>query len=326
MGGYRSIVVGLGQIGAGYDISLDPSRFVYSHARAFQTHPDFDLVAGVDTFQENRERFTKEYGVPSYPMYADAVNGVTPDLVAIAVPSTLHSSVVDEVLDVSPPKAILCEKPLSLDLTEARRIVHRCAEKNVRLFVNYIRRSEPGAMAVRKRIRDGAIGGPLKAVVWYSKGFLHNGSHLFNLLEFWLGECRGGKTVRNHQRTKEGDIEDDLYVEYSYGTAAFLSASEKNYSHLTVEIVAANGRLRYELGGRCIEWQEAIESKTLPGYRFLSDEVETIENGMDRYQWHVVDNLARSLRNQDASVCDGDAALRTLEIMMEIVGDTDEPE
>lgn len=326
MGGFRSVVVGLGQIGAGYDISLEPSRYTYSHARAFQTHPDFDLIAGVDTVPENRERFTKEYAVPSYLTYADAVNGLTPDLVAIAVPTACHSSVVDEVLDVAPPKAILCEKPLSLDREEARKIVRRCAEKNVKLFANYFRRSEPGAMTVQKRIRDGAIVGPLKAVVWYSKGFLHNGSHLFNLLEFWLGQCLGGKKGRNHARTNEGDIEDDLFVEFSYGTAVFLSASEKNFSHLTVEIVAANGRLRYELGGRRIEWQEARESKTLPGYRFLSDEIETIGNSMDRYQWHVVDNLARRLRNQDASVCDGDAALRTLEIMMEIVGDRDEPE
>lgn len=326
MGGFRSIVVGLGQIGARYDISLDPSRYTYSHARAFQTHPDFDLVAGVDTFQENRERFTKEYGVPSYVTYADVVNGLTPDLVAIAVPTAYHSSVVDEVLGVSPPKAILCEKPLSLDREEARKIVRRCAEKNVKLFVNYFRRSEPGAMTVQKRIRGGEIVGPLKAVVWYSKGFLHNGSHLFNLLEFWLGECLGGTQVRNHARTKEGDIEDDLYVEFSYGTAVFLSASEKNYSHLTVEVVAANGRLRYEVGGRRIEWQEVRESATLPGYRFLSDEIETVESDMDRYQWHVADNLARGLRSQEASVCDGDAALKTLEKMMEIVGDRNESE
>src|SRR4026207_202026 len=56
------MIVGLGRIGMEYDLELDPSRYVYSHARAFSQHPAFRLVAGVDPAPERRRMFEAAYG------------------------------------------------------------------------------------------------------------------------------------------------------------------------------------------------------------------------------------------------------------------------
>jgi hypothetical protein len=42
------LLVGLGQIGLGYDLALDPDRYIYTHSRALSRHPKFRLLVGVD--------------------------------------------------------------------------------------------------------------------------------------------------------------------------------------------------------------------------------------------------------------------------------------
>ena len=45
---YSSMVVGLGQIGMEYDLSLSDDKYVYTHASAFSTHTNIELSCGVD--------------------------------------------------------------------------------------------------------------------------------------------------------------------------------------------------------------------------------------------------------------------------------------
>ena len=42
-----ALVLGLGKIGMGYDLGLDPNVYALTHARAFQQHPDFQLAGGL---------------------------------------------------------------------------------------------------------------------------------------------------------------------------------------------------------------------------------------------------------------------------------------
>ena len=76
-------------------------------------------------------------------------------------------------------------------LVVARKMIEMCNKNNVKLFVNYIRRSEPSVIQIKKMIEDRIIEAPVRAVAWYSKGLLNNGSHMLNLLEYWLGDVTG---------------------------------------------------------------------------------------------------------------------------------------
>ena len=55
------------------------------------------------------------------------------------------------------------------------------------------------------------------------------------------------------------------------------------------------------------------------GYTILNPEPEIIQNGMDRYQYHVADNLFLALEGKEASLCNGTEALDTLKAMFEIL-------
>ncbi|MBK7563237.1 MAG: Gfo/Idh/MocA family oxidoreductase [Propionivibrio sp.] len=305
---FKALIVGLGQIGMGYDLSLDVEH-IYSHARAFTMHPDFELVGGVDPDVERRDAFERAYACPAYTGIDAALAAQTPDVVAIAVPTPHHQAALMEVLEHARPQMILCEKPLTDDPGTAQSMVDACASRAVTLYVNYIRRSDPGAIEVGRRIACGLIEAPLKGVVWYSKGLRHNGSHFLNLLEYWLGPVGKMAEIQPGRLLKDGDAEPDLDITFERGRAVFLAAREEDFSHYTVELVAANGRLRCERGGARIEWQPIAKDERLDGYTRLSDLPEVIPSDMGRYQWHVADQLAAALQGRVAQLCTGTEAL-----------------
>ena len=309
------LLVGLGQIGMGYDLNTNPETCVMTHARALSQHAAFELIAAVDPHREGCDTFERIYHRPSYPDVASALAIHQPDVVVVATPTTEHLATVQSVLQGATPRSILCEKPLALDLDEARAIVALCADRRVSLYVNYMRISDAAVVEVARRLASGEMRGPIKGVVWYSKGFLHNGSHFFNLMEYWLGAYTGGTIVGPGREWSGHDPEPDVRAHFENGTVMFLAAREEEYSHYTVELVASNGRLRYEEGGELVEWQQAVPDRVVPNAMILSPVREVIASGMRRSQWHVADQLARALNGGKASLCQGSSALATLEAM-----------
>ena len=313
------LLIGLGQVGMGYDLNLNGGAHVYTHARAFEVHPRFDLVAAVDVDGLRRHAFEASYERPAYPDVASALAAHRPEIVAIAGPTSLHGELVRQVLAGSTPRVILCEKPLAYAPTEATAMVAACEARGVALYVNYMRRSDPGVIETHRRLVSGEIATPIKGVAWYSKGFLHNGSHFFNLLQYWLGPVEHSEILDAGRLWDGHDPEPDVRVVFAQGTMVFLAAREEAFSHYTVELLAANGRLRYEQGGERIEWQAAQPDANFAGYTVLAAQPEVIPSEMDRYQWHVVEQLAHALDGRDAQLCTGRDALATLESMHQLM-------
>jgi predicted dehydrogenase len=316
---FKTLIVGLGQIGMSYDLRLDPATHIYSHARAFSRHPDFELIGAVDPDSECCKVFTQTYGRPAFETVKEALHAHEVDVVVISVPSSLHGEVLRHVLEYSQPSAILCEKPLATDVAEAQTMLAACAARKVELYVNYIRRCEPGAIEVKRRLDAGEIATPLKGVVWYSKGLQHNGSHFLNLLEHWLGPVQTCDIV-NRGRLWDGvDPEPDVRIAFKRGEIVFMAAWEERFSHYTVELVAPNGRLRYERGGRHIEWQGTAGDVQLRNYTALVLQPEVVSADMERYQWHVATQLAEALRGRPAHICSGNEALISLRNVARII-------
>lgn len=313
------MVIGLGRIGMEYDLNISVDEAVFTHTRAFSIHPEFELLGAVDPSAEKRSMFTQKYAKPAFVDITEALQCTNPQIVVIASPTDYHKAILEEVLNFSKPLAILCEKPLAYNISDARLMVELCEQKGVSLFVNYVRRSEPGSIEVCNRIKKGLIETPIKGIVWYTKGFLHNGSHFFNLLEFWLGTYHRS-TIISEGRIWQGiDSEPDVFVEFENGSITFLSAWEESFSHYTIELLSPSGRLRYENGGEYIEWQNINLDSRFPDYSVLRYPPEIIPNSMYKYQWHVADQLAKALSGQAASICIGGEALTTLEYMNQIV-------
>jgi predicted dehydrogenase len=311
-------IIGLGNIGMGYDQNLSPEDFVLTHARAFHLHSGFQLIAGVDPVEEKRQAFLESYHAEAYPNVDQLVMAEKPDVIVVANPTKDHYATVQTILSCYKPLVILCEKPLGLTQESSQGTLDICREKSTSLYVNFIRRADSGIQEVKKRIDQQMIKPPYKAVVWYSKGIFHNGLHFIDLLTYWFGKICSFSIIDRGELLSEHDAEPDVRFQFERASALFCAASEKNFSHYTVEVIAANGRLRLEKDGT-LHWQDAVEHPTLLGYRQLQSSLEVIPNSMSHYQLNMAEELYKVLTGAENSLCTGEQALETQKWVGELV-------
>jgi predicted dehydrogenase len=296
------LLVGLGRIGFGYDADLSDD-FVYSHARAFTRNPRFTLIGGVDPNGVARGRFTATTGVPAWADINDAPQTAFPQVVVIATPTELHADGVRRVLARWRPQVIVCEKPIAPSIQDGNSIVEACHAAGAHLLVNFIRRADPGVASVQSMIAAGEIAAPVRGVLWYSKGLLHNGSHLLDLATHWLGAWQDARVIRPDA------VEPDIAVTFARGRLICIAAPEEHFSHYTMELVSPSGRLRYDRSGHDIFWQPAVPHPQLAGYRVLGEAI-VISSGMPKYQAHVANQILTALEGRAHPLATGQEALQ----------------
>jgi len=311
------LLLGLGQIGMGYDLFLD-KRYIFTHSRAITSHPDFNLVAAIDPSAELRDQFTKSYNIPAYESVKGSLVQSSPSIVIIATPSQTHGKVIDELLEHITPEIILCEKPLDYDFETAKHIIKRCKEKKIKLYVNYMRRSEPGALMVKEKISSLVIQPPIKGFVWYTKGLMNSGSHFLNILELWLGDVKDVNTLSRGELWNELDQDYDFIVKFDLGEVIFSSGREASNTYNSIELMSPAGRLFYENGGETISWHPIISDPLLENYKKISDQPEIIDNKMEQYQYNVYQEISNAMKGKDYNLSHADDALRTLQHIYKI--------
>ena len=249
---------------------------------------------------------------------AEAFRATSVDVVVVASPTHLHAEAVQMALEFGRPKLILCEKPLSYTLHEAQEIVDGCRRYGCLLYVNYPRRVDPGVLEVKRRLETGAIVSPMKGVVWYTKGLLHNGSHFANLFEFWLGPVQDFTVINVGRKLSPFDVEPDVHVRYSGGEVTFIAVKDEHFSLHEIQLAGANGCLRYLQGGMKILWQSVVPDQAFPEYNVLSSQVEEISTEGATLQRNVAEHVSACLLGKPSTLCSGDDALQTLKSLLEM--------
>lgn len=312
---FDAVVAGLGNAGLRYDLDEKGDERVASHARAFALHPGYRLVAGIDPDAAARALLERHYGVPAFRDAASMrAAGVRPEVWSIAVPTPLHFRFFEEVVALR-PAAILCEKPLAEGAEEGERMVSAAAESGCALAVNYMRRFEPGVLALRRSITEGVLGEIYKGCAWYSKGLLNNGSHVIDLLAFLLGDVGQVKVLDAGRKWNGHDPEPDVCLSFGSARIVLLAAREECFGHIGFELIGSDGAVRYGDRGHLIELRRAVTDPARPGVRVLPAEGERLPTDLKRYQWHAVDALYRHLEEGRPLNSSGVSALATLRVI-----------
>lgn len=310
-----ALIIGLGQIGMGYDYKLNPDEYILTHARACSKYNEINLIGGIDSNSENRNNFKREYNCEAYESIDSALKTERPDLIIISTPTQTHLEIIQKIYEIYSPKAILCEKPLAYNFEDANKIINICESNNTKLYVNYHRRSDPGVVKIKEMLNELPDDERVKGICWYSKGIYNNGSHFLNLLEYWLGPVQNFTIIQKGRIWQGIDPEPDVMFQFEKGEVVFLSAKEENYSHYTIELINSQGRLRYEKGGKNILWNSKIKDHVIPGYTILNNETIEIENGMKYAQLNVLKQIDLDINNKKANICNGKEALNALIIL-----------
>jgi hypothetical protein len=132
-----------------------------------------------------------------------------------------------------------------------------------------------------------------------------------------LGEFKKAHLINNGRDLVGIGAEPEVKATFAGGDVIFVPAWEEHFSHYTVEMLSPSGRLFWSQGE--ISWQGITDDPVIPGYKKLSQNTTLIPTGMDRYQWHVAEQLSRAIAKKSALICTGKEALKSLIALSEIV-------
>lgn len=101
--------------------------------------------------------WSREFAVPrAHGSYEELINDPGIDAVYVPLPNELHKHWVMAAADAG--KHVLCEKPLALDVGEAREMVAHCEKRGVVLMEAFMWRHQPRTKALLEQVAEGAIG------------------------------------------------------------------------------------------------------------------------------------------------------------------------
>ena len=118
---------------------------------------DAELVAVGSRARKTADEFGRTYGVPNrHASYEDLANDPRVDAIYVATPHPMHKE--NSILCLNAGKAVLCEKPFTVNAREAAELIGVARDKGVFLMEAMWTRFIPIVAKVRELVRGGAIG------------------------------------------------------------------------------------------------------------------------------------------------------------------------
>lgn len=314
---YKAVIIGLGNIGQGFDYDRRDDSVISTHASGYTYHPGYELLAGVDPDPAQRKKFEEKFCLPSYPDIQSLMNHHKPDVLSIAAPSAQHLPVFLDIIEHQ-PLAVICEKPIAESVSDGEKMRSMAEHRHCALVVNYMRRFEPGSNEVRHILSRGEMGKVFKGVAWYSKGLLNNGSHFIDLLRYWLGEITAVHVLHTGRKWDGFDPEPDICLYFDDCPVYLLAGREELFSVGKIDLFCGEGTVSYSDFGNIIEVRKTRPSPFFKGYTVLGHEVKTVNTDLRRYQFHVLEGLYRHLASGEELKSNGRSAIATLQIIEQV--------
>jgi predicted dehydrogenase len=147
----------------------------------------YRLGAVCDLQPELAEACARDLGVRAYTDFGAMLAGETPDVVAVCTPNTSHCRLTLQAAEAG-VRGIYCEKPMAVNLRDAREMVAACEARGVRLVINHQRRLGGDLVQARRLIESGAIGDVLSWRGYCAGDVLSDGSHVVDSLLALAGD------------------------------------------------------------------------------------------------------------------------------------------
>jgi predicted dehydrogenase len=114
------------------------------------------FVRGVDAAADKLQAFGRQHDLPLCTDLADALAEPAIKAVVIVTPHSLHRPMLEAVVRAG--KHVFCEKPLALNLADARAMIRACRDAGLVLGVGHNRRLWPSMQALKRIVQSGELG------------------------------------------------------------------------------------------------------------------------------------------------------------------------
>jgi predicted dehydrogenase len=136
------LAVKVGVIGVGY--------LGQHHARIYAGIEEAELVAVVDIDKNKAQTSALKYGCESYTDYRDMLHKV--DALSIVTPTITHYDIAIECLKAG--KDILIEKPITVTIEEADKLIRDSQNMNCLIQVGHLERYNPAVLAISDTVTE----------------------------------------------------------------------------------------------------------------------------------------------------------------------------
>jgi myo-inositol 2-dehydrogenase/D-chiro-inositol 1-dehydrogenase len=135
---------------------LGAGRIGSMHAELLAQRVPGATVSGVYDVTSVADDVAARLGVARFGSVEEAL--ASSDAIAICTPTGSHADLIVAAAEAG--RAIFCEKPVSLDLTEVDRALAAVEDAGVPFQIGFNRRFDPGHAAVAAAVADGTVGEP----------------------------------------------------------------------------------------------------------------------------------------------------------------------
>jgi UDP-N-acetylglucosamine 3-dehydrogenase len=139
----RAAVIGVGSMGQ-------------HHARVYNELEDVALAAVADADEATVHRVARLHKVPAYISYVEMLEAEKPDLVSIAVPTSLHHAAAMAAIERG--MHALVEKPIAETVYDAEELISSARRQGVLLAAGHIERFNPAVAELKRRLDEGELG------------------------------------------------------------------------------------------------------------------------------------------------------------------------
>ena len=272
----------LGLLGAG--------RIGRVHAVNIAGHPGSALVAVSDVNVSAAESLASNYGAAVRSSEA-IIEDPSIEAVLVATSTDTHSDLIEAA--TSAGKAVLCEKPVDLDLERAKACQAAVAANGQSVMIGFNRRFDRNFAALKNAMQDGEIGKPeLLSITSFDPApptidYVKESGGLFrdmmihdlDMANFIMGErpetvMATGSSIVDPQIGKAGDVDTAaVLLTYAEGQIAVIRNSRRaayGYDQ-RVEILGSDGLLQAKnvLENTVVKSSTAGVTSAKPKYFFL---------------------------------------------------------
>lgn len=220
----RTAIVGCGKVAG-------------THALAYQTLDNSELVAVCDVAPERAQAFAQALDVNAYTDLAEMLKCEKVDVLSICTQHTQHPAAVE--IAAAAGVHVISEKPLAVDLVSCDRAIAAARSAGIKLGVISQRRWYEPVQRMRQAIDAGKLGKPVLAIVtmlgWREPAYYRS--------DPWRGTWKGeGGGVVVSQAPHYLDL-----LSWFMGPAVELQGYWDNYNHPGIEVddtVVASVRFR----------------------------------------------------------------------------------
>ena len=272
----RAVIIGCGAIAGGYNEQASVTG-TFSHAAAYQGHPNFKLAACIEPDNIRRAAFMEYWSIENGfdDLNALLASNVPFDVASICAPTSMHEPLLIKLADAG-VRGVFCEKPMTADIDRTRAIAADYRAANIPLAVNYTRRWNPSIQELVTQIENNKFGAVLSGIATYDRGLLHHGSHMVDLVQMLVGPVNFNRFLAARAGHRDDDPICDAIVTNAAGVPITLIGVDAGSTGMfEIQLIFEHAAIALEDFSRYLRIRPAVPEPLVPERRRLANEAAT---------------------------------------------------